>query len=49
MDDKYMVLYKGYNGGYILSSVMSLELARIYRDKCKDMGYKDVKIIYVIE
>ena len=49
--DMYIVIYKGYNGGYHMSDEMTLDAARKFKDDCSKMNYlkENVHIIQIVE
>ncbi len=49
LSNTYQVIYKGVNGGYILSDEKSFEEAKELYDKCIKAGYQKVNIIQVIK
>lgn len=49
MENKFRVLYKYINGGFDLSKDMDLEAAKAFKEKCLNMGYKEVYIIQIVE
>lgn len=49
MEEKYKVLYKGFNGGFELTDDMNLDEARKFKDKCISIGYPSVYIIQIVE
>lgn len=49
MNNTYRVIYKGYNGGFEISSEMTLEQAQEYKQKLIQSHYPTVYIIQIVE